>query len=1045
MADASQTPNPLEACLRDGRDEDFQKCLASLELCQRSLADYLETKRKKFPRFYFVSAADLIDILSQGKYPPAVQEHFYKFTDNIGAIQWGADDDGKLTGIANGMVSGDKETVPFGRPHECRGAVEDWLRTLMAHCQTMLREQLESSVNAYVEMPREKWVGEYSCQPALTTSQIWWTAQTNQAFERLEQGMESALKDYAAQVVAGLNDMTAMVLGELTKGDRMKIKTMITIEVHARDVLQNLINDRIETAASFAWQKQLKYRWDDDARDCFINIADAEFKYSHEYVGNCGRLVITALTDRCYITLTQALRLVLGGAPAGPAGTGKTETTKDLGRGLAIWVIVQNCSDQMTYKVMANIFSGLAQTGAWGCFDEFNRIPVEVLSVVAGQYGSVLGAIKGKKEIFTFDEEEIALIPTVGAFITMNPGYAGRTELPENLKALFRPCAMVVPDFANICEIELQAEGFVQAKVLAHKFVTLFSLNKELLSKQDHYDWGLRAMKGVLRIAGGLKRARPDRSEMEILMRALRDSNLPKFVSADFDIFLGLVSDLFPKIGTLEASPIEVDKEMAAAVKTVLKEEGKLQPEATFMDKCVNLYELFNIRHCVFILGAAGSAKSQVWRTLVSAMTHLGIRGGRSVSSCLNPKAVTSDDLYGYVHPVSKEPYDGIIAKIMREYSKSQSGGYKWVVLDGDIDAEWIESMNTVMDDNKVLTLVSNERIPLSDSMRLLFEISHLRNASPATVSRAGVLYLNEADVGWRPYVDSWMKRMETEHKHLDQKATAVIEQCISTFAPLALEAIRVNKWKTITPLIDFSMVMTCCSLLEALLTAANCPQGSEKEVYEVYFQMAAMWAFGGAFGADKTVDYRQAFSDWFRGEWAKTEPKIPAEGVVFDYYVDGESKKWVNWKDAVAPYTHVGAEAQSFSSIVVPTMDTTRLTFVLDALADQKKPAMLVGTAGSAKTTIIMDKLANLESETTLFFTINFNSYSDASDACSSCSSSRSRRRRARCTARRGRSASCTSSTTSTCRRPTSTARSRRSRCCASRSTTAASTTSRS
>ena len=199
MSDASQTPNPLDACRRDGRDEDFQKCLASLELCQRSLADYLETKRKKFPRFYFVSDADLIDILSQGKYPPAVQEHFYKFTDNIGAIQWGADDDGKLTGIANGMVSGDKETVPFGRPHECRGAVEDWLRTLMAHCQTMLREQLESSVNAYVEMPREKWVGEYSCQPALTTSQIWWTAQTNQAFERLEQGMESALKDYAAR------------------------------------------------------------------------------------------------------------------------------------------------------------------------------------------------------------------------------------------------------------------------------------------------------------------------------------------------------------------------------------------------------------------------------------------------------------------------------------------------------------------------------------------------------------------------------------------------------------------------------------------------------------------------------------------------------------------------------------------------------------------------------------------------------------------------------------------------------------------------------
>ena len=85
---------------------------------------------------------------------------------------------------------------------------------------------------------------------------------------------------------------------------------------------------------------------------------------------------------------------------------------------------------------MANTFSGLAQTGAWGCFDEFNRIPVEVLSVTAGQYGAVLNAIRANKERFIFDEEEIGLTPTIGAFITMNPGYAGRTELPENLKAL---------------------------------------------------------------------------------------------------------------------------------------------------------------------------------------------------------------------------------------------------------------------------------------------------------------------------------------------------------------------------------------------------------------------------------------------------------------------------------------------------------------------------------------------------------------------------------------------------------------------------------
>ena len=121
----------------------------------------------------------------------------------------------------------------------------------------------------------------------------------------------------------------------------------------------------------------------------------------------------------------------------------------------------------------------------------------------------MLDAIRSKRTRFVFEDEEIGLVPTVGAFITMNPGHAGRTELPENLKALFRPCAMVVPDFENIAEINLSGEGFQDAKPLAHKFVELFAMCKELLSKQHHYDWGLRAMSGVLRIAGGTKHPQP--------------------------------------------------------------------------------------------------------------------------------------------------------------------------------------------------------------------------------------------------------------------------------------------------------------------------------------------------------------------------------------------------------------------------------------------------------------------------------------------------------------------------------------------------------
>jgi len=174
----------------------------------------------------------------------------------------------------------------------------------------------------------------------------------------------------------------------------------------------------------------------------------------------------------------------------------------------------------------------------------------------------------------------IALIPTVGIFITMNPGYAGRTELPENLKALFRPCAMVVPDFALISEIMLVAEGFQEARLLARKFITLYTLCRELLSKQDHYDWGLRAIKSVLVVAGSLKRNDKLRPEDQVLMRALRDFNIPKIVTDDVPIFMGLIGDLFPSLDIPRKRSMEFEKLIKKSATDLF-----LQPDQSFVLK----------------------------------------------------------------------------------------------------------------------------------------------------------------------------------------------------------------------------------------------------------------------------------------------------------------------------------------------------------------------------------------------------------------------------------------------------------------------------
>jgi len=306
-----------------------------------------------------------------------------------------------------------------------------------------------------------------------------------------------------------LKALIMMVQGDLTKPVRQKIMCLITMDAHSRDIIGQLKDANVERIDDFLWQTQLKGCYDTGLADFCFRIADACLVYGYEYLGNGARLVITPLTDRIYVTATQALHLKMGCAPAGPAGTGKTESTKDLASALGKACYVFNCSDQMDYQGMAGIFMGLAASGSWGCFDEFNRLVPEVLSVCSVQFKAVCDGIKEQKTRISIQGSEISLDWTCGAYITMNPGYLGRSELPEGLKALFRPITVVVPDLEMICENMLMSEGFVEAKILAKKFFTLYNLCKDLLSKAMHYDWGLRAIKSVLVVAGQMKRAEP--------------------------------------------------------------------------------------------------------------------------------------------------------------------------------------------------------------------------------------------------------------------------------------------------------------------------------------------------------------------------------------------------------------------------------------------------------------------------------------------------------------------------------------------------------
>ena len=249
----------------------------------------------------------------------------------------------------------------------------------------------------YENSVRDEWVvGGTAGQVVATVAQMMWARGSERALR------ENTLDVWYQTQLDDLQGLITKIRSDLTSLQRKCVVALVTTDVHARDIVEDLKNKGVDRVDDFNWMQQLRYYWESvsGGEDCLIRHSDAVINYGYEYMGATSRLVITPLTDRCWLTLTGSYGLKLGAAPAGPAGTGKTESSKDLAKAMAIQCVVFNCSDQIDYKMMGKLFRGLAQSGSWTCLDEFNRIDIEVLSVIAQQLLVLReGRLAGKNNI----------------------------------------------------------------------------------------------------------------------------------------------------------------------------------------------------------------------------------------------------------------------------------------------------------------------------------------------------------------------------------------------------------------------------------------------------------------------------------------------------------------------------------------------------------------------------------------------------------------------------------------------------------------------
>ncbi|XP_030020118.2 dynein heavy chain, cytoplasmic isoform X1 [Manduca sexta] len=1042
MKKVGKSPMVMDVLNIPGVQRSLERLADLLGKIQKALGEYLERERSSFPRFYFVGDEDLLEIIGNSKNIARLQKHFKKMFAGVAAIILNDDNT-----IINGIASREGEEVYFTSPVSTieNPKINSWLSMVEREMRVTLACRLKDAVGDVKQFkdgnvdPQKfiDWCDKYQAQIVVLAAQILWSEDVEAA---LASGGGDGLKRVLAHVENMLNILADSVLQEQPPLRRRKLEHLINEFVHKRTVTRRLIASDVNSPRSFEWLCEMRFYFDPRNNDVLqqltIHMANAKFLYGFEYLGVQDRLVQTPLTDRCYLTMTQALEARLGGSPFGPAGTGKTESVKALGNQLGRFVLVFNCDETFDFQAMGRIFVGLCQVGAWGCFDEFNRLEERMLSAVSQQVQTIQEALKSHQEgdntaksiTVELVGKQVRVSQDMAIFITMNPGYAGRSNLPDNLKKLFRSLAMTTPDRQLIAEVMLFSQGFRTAEKLACKIVPFFKLCDEQLSNQSHYDFGLRALKSVLVSAGNVKRDRiqkikhsrhhfeenltergqevPDEAsiaeslpEQDILIQSVCETMVPKLVAEDIPLLFSLLNDVFPNVGYTRAEMTGLKNEIRAvcAEEFLVCGEGDEQG-STWMDKVLQLYQICKLNHGLMMVGPSGSGKSTAWRVLLKALERF--EGVEGVAHVIDPKAMSKETLYGVLDPNTREWTDGLFTHILRKIIDNVRGEInkrQWIIFDGDVDPEWVENLNSVLDDNKLLTLPNGERLSLPPNVRIMFEVQDLKYATLATVSRCGMVWFSQDVLTTEMIFENYLMRlrnipledgeedsfsivMAAPTPGSDQAATEnILSPALQTQRDVAailqplffgdgLVVKCLERAASLDHIMDFTRHRALSSLHSMLNRGVRNILGYNRqhpdfpitnEQLEAYVPKWLVYSLLWSFAGDAKLKDRNELGDFIRSASTMQLPNCGANQHIIDFEVciTGE---WVPWS-AKVPQIEVETHKVAAPDVVVPTLDTVRHEALLYTWLAEHKPLVLCGPPGSGKTMTLFSALRAL------------------------------------------------------------------------------------
>ncbi|OWF37572.1 Dynein heavy chain 5, axonemal [Mizuhopecten yessoensis] len=924
--------------------------------------------------------------------------------------------------------------------------VEVWLQKLRESVAKTIKDlniNIIHDCNNGVAM--DEWPSKYPAQVCRMGMLYYWTRECDQGIAEIKydrKALQGTLKKYIA---SGSKLQTVLSRGAwrtieepMLPLHKARLECMISQFLYLRDILDNMCTRKLREPTDFEWRRSIRCYFhpvasdtptpresvtgddsglDDlaiqDRQEPMIWILDNPYIYGNEFYGTNAGAALTPVTERCFLTMSQALNNYQGSCVSGPVGVGKTETVKGLANTLGQFLSMVQCCPEFDPTALARSIQGTAMDGCWCCFDEAQSLHRKALSVLFDHVEAVLVAMKARHSYATLaDGQEISVKKSCAMHMTINRDDP-RCNLPVEVRALFRTVSLIKPDFSLILKAKCASMGFRAPTVLGARLKSVSELAKDQLSEHFHHLFGIATWTGVLkralqkrkyvrdektqdRIESKTKdetsRSESQASEAPTKLAGLQNvasSNVkissvsrktgtpnpmtaagklehalvaqtilevisPRLTGRDVKLFKAVLDDVFAGLPEPPSnlSQIQSAKSRGADIDVSLKHkvaDKGLVAHDPWMTKCKQLFNISQVHNGVIVAGPPGSGKSTCIQTLVDSLSISGrgtsrqSQGSRATNPAesmhklikINPMVVDDEALmFGSLNQ-NHDWIDGIFTNAVRKANRNLST--TWLCLDGPLNQGWADNFNSILSGDKVLHLKNGDKLFLSDNIILIFETDSLDDASPATIARSGIVYLDKDVLGWKPLADAWIESRTPQEIHVLQRAFQ------KTLDPIAQFVLQEAK-----PSLKLSLVgmfKTCLGLLSAML-ADNIEIGGELHIERLYL-FCLIWTFGGLLNpAD-----RKGFSDLLK-TLSTALPDDDRDICVFDYYVD-ESGEWDPWTSRVQEVIYTDNQ-DMLGEVFMDSVDTFRTKILMEFASASGLNVLLVGANGSGKTSLI-------------------------------------------------------------------------------------------